>query len=96
MGGDSLTEHVSVLKVLSLLIPIVALVFVLGTTTLVAFGFEKEFNYSLIFSTTAYLLLLLGLFVTGALTFWNIIILRIIAEFIMLLIRGYYTLKLVF
>ncbi len=96
MGGENLTEHVAVLKVLSLLIPIVALVFVLGTTTLVAFGFEKEFNYSLIFSTTVYLLLLLGLFVTGALTFWNIIILRIIAEFIMLLIRGYYTLKLVF
>jgi PST family polysaccharide transporter len=96
MGGENLTQHVVVLKVLSLLIPIVALVFVLGSTTLVAFGFEKEFNYSLIFSTTGYLLLLLGLFLTDTLTFWNILILRIVAEFIMLLIRGYYTLKLVF
>ena len=96
MGGENLREHVTVLKVLSLLIPIVALVFVLGSTTLVAFGFEKEFNYSLIFSTIVYLLLLSGLFVMDALTFWNIIILRVIAEFIILLIRGYYTLKLVF
>ena len=96
MGGENLTEHVTVLKILSLLIPIVALVFVLGSTTLVAFGFEKEFNYSLIYSTTFYLILLLGLYVSDSLTFWNIIILRIIAEFLMLLIRGYYTLKLIF
>lgn len=93
-GGSEILEYSNVLKTLAVIPPFVALTFMLGTCTLVAFGFNKEFNQSLIISSLIYILIALCLYFADALTFWNLIYLRVISDVILALIRVYYVLKL--
>jgi len=89
-GGDELKKYSNVLKVLSPIPPIVALTFMLGTCTLVAFGYNKEFNKSLIISSVLYIFIVLILYLTRQLTFWNLVYLRLFSDVLLMLLRVYY------
>lgn len=92
-GGDELKEYSRVLKILSPIPPIVALTFMLGTCTLVAFGYNREFNKSLIISSIVYIIVVLVLYLTNQLTFWNLVYLRLFSDVILMLLRAYYVYK---
>ncbi len=92
-GGEELKEYNNVLKILSPIPPIVALTFMLGTCTLVAFGYNKEFNKSLIISSIVYIIIVLVLYLTNQLTFWNLVYLRLLSDVLLMLIRVYYVYK---
>jgi PST family polysaccharide transporter len=92
-GGEELREYSKVLKVLSPIPPIVALTFMLGTCTLVAFGHNKEFNKSLIISSIVYIFIVIILYLTHHLTFWNLVYLRLFSDVILMLLRVYYVYK---
>ena len=92
-GGEAMLQYSSVLKVLSILSPFVALTFVLGTCSLVAFGYYKEYNFSLIFTSIIYILVLLILYFFDKISFWNLIYLRVFGDVLMALIRLYFSFK---
>lgn len=93
LGGDEMLPFSTTLQYLAILCPFVALTFVLGTCSLVAFGFFKEYNFSLIFTSLIYILILVVLYFTNSITFWNLIYLRVFGDILMVLIRLYYSLK---
>ena len=92
-GGESMIKYNDVLKALSLITPFVAVTFMLGTCTLVAFGFNKEFNYSLIISSLLYIVVVVILLIFDKVTFWNLVYLRIFSDVALVSIRLYYTFK---
>lgn len=92
-GGDELVQYSSVLKILSPIPPIVALTFILGTCTLVVFGYNKEFNQSLIISSLLYILIVLILFIFKKVTFWNLVYLRLVSDLFLMIIRIYFVYK---
>lgn len=92
-GGESMIFYDKALKALALMTPFIALTFVLGSCALVAFGHFKEYNISLIGTSTIYLGVVLMLWLLDLITFWNLVYLRIAGEIIMSVIRLYYTLK---
>ncbi|MET2986564.1 oligosaccharide flippase family protein [Aureibaculum conchae] len=92
-GGQEMTKYADVLRALALITPMVAVTFMLGTCTLVAFDFHKEFNYSLILSSILYIAFVAILTVLDKVTFWNLVYLRIISDFALVSIRLYYTFK---
>jgi len=60
---------------------------------LVAFGFFKEYNFSLLFSSIVYLVVVLFLYLMDEITFWNLIYLRVFSDFVLVAIRAFYTIK---
>ena len=92
-GGEELVEYSNVLQTLSIIPPFVAITFILGTCTLVAFGFNKQFNQSLIISSVFYLIIVLVLYLLNKLTFWNLVYLRVFSDVLLALIRVYYVQK---
>jgi len=90
-GGTEMIKYKEVLQALSVMVPFSALTFILGSCTLLAFGYTKEFNYSLIISSALYILVVIILILTGHMTFWNLVYLRVISDIILVLIRVYYT-----
>ncbi len=92
-GGEEIKQYSTVLKVLSPIPPIVALTFILGTCTLVAFGYNKEFNRSLIISSLFYILIVLLLYMVNQVTFWNLVYLRLVSDLVLLITRIYYVYK---
>ena len=92
-GGQEMTKYADVLRALALITPMVAVTFMLGTCTLVAFDFHKEFNYSLILSSILYIAFVAILIMLDKVTFWNLVYLRIISDFALVSIRLYYTFK---
>ncbi|MFT7330180.1 MAG: PST family polysaccharide transporter [Roseivirga sp.] len=89
-GGNEMKEFNDVLKTLAIIPPFVALTFILGTCTLVAFGYNKEFNQSLIISSLIYIIIVIVLYFIKELTFWNLIYLRVFSDIVLALIRLYY------
>ena len=92
-GGSELTSYSDVLQTLAIIPTFVAITFTLGTCTLVAFGFNKEFNQSLIFSSLIYIAIILILFFLDKLNFWNLVYLRVFSDIILALIRIYFVNK---
>jgi PST family polysaccharide transporter len=92
-GGQEMIKYSDVLKTLSIITPFVAVTFILGTCTLVSFGFYKEFNLSLIWSSIAYILIVLILWIFNKVTLWNLIYLRVFSDIVLVGIRVYYTIK---
>ena len=90
-GGTEMIKYKEVLQALSVMVPFSALTFILGSCTLLAFGYTKEFNYSLIISSALYILVVIILILTRHMTFWNLVYLRVISDMILVLIRVYYT-----
>jgi PST family polysaccharide transporter len=92
-GGDEMLVYVKVLKTLTIMAPFVALTFILGSCSLVAFGHFKEYNFSLIATSIIYFIIVLTLYFIGEINFWNLIYLRIFADVLMSLIRLFYSFK---
>ncbi|MDD7915124.1 oligosaccharide flippase family protein [Polaribacter ponticola] len=92
-GGEEMLQFSPTLKLLTILCPFVALTFILGTCSLVAFGYFKEYNFSLIFTSVVYILVLVILYFTDTINFWNLIYLRIFGDVLMAFIRLYYSFK---
>lgn len=92
-GGPGMEVYVEVLKILSPIPPIVAISFLLGTCTLVAFDYNKEFNQSLIISSLFYILVIVILVVFDKMTFWNLVYLRVFSDIVLVCIRLFFTLK---
>ncbi len=92
-GGDEMIKYQNVLKALALIVPFVAVTFILGTCTLVAFGYNREYNISLIISSVLYLIIVLVLVLFNKITFWNLIYLRIFSDIVLASIRLYYTFR---
>ncbi len=92
-GGQEMVKYNTVLQALALITPMVAVTFMLGTCTLVAFGYNKEFNYSLIVSSILYIIVVIVLMLFDKITFWNLVYLRIISDLALVSIRLYYTFK---
>ena len=89
-GGAEVVKYAEVLRILSMIVPLAALTFILGTSTLVAFGFTKEFNYSLIISAIIFIVIAVILRISGNLTFWSLVYLRVISDLILVAIRIYF------
>jgi PST family polysaccharide transporter len=92
-GGDEMLQFSETLKTLTILCPFVALTFILGTCSLVAFGFYQEYNFSLIFTSIIYILILIVLYFNNQINFWNLIYLRVFGDVLMALIRFYFSIQ---
>lgn len=93
-GGEELLQYTDTLNYLSFLTPLVSVTFILGSCGLVAFGFFKEYNFSLLISSIVYLIVVLFLYLLDEITFWNLIYLRVFSDFVLVSIRAFYTIKL--
>lgn len=92
-GGNEMLQFVTSLKFLALLCPFVSLTFILGTCSLVAFGYYREYNSSLIFTSIIYILILVVLYLAERINFWNLIYLRIFGDVFMAFMRLFYSYK---
>lgn len=93
LGGEELLTYSPLLQTLSVMIPIVVLTYFLGTNTLVAFGYQNQYNYSFIFPSIIYVLILLYLWKMELLTFELIVYSRIFVELLMVLYRLFVAIK---
>jgi PST family polysaccharide transporter len=93
LAGEEGRSYSLILLLMSPIPPLVAVSFILGTCTLVAFGYEKEYNQSLIISSVIYLILLLAMKATSTISFWSLIYLRVFSDLMLLLIRTYFVYK---
>lgn len=87
MGGKELLIYSSLLKDLSVLIPIVVITYFLGTNTLVAFGYQREFNLSIIIPTVLYILTLICLWILDMISIEAVIYARIMVDLLVMIIR---------
>ncbi|MCD2258234.1 oligosaccharide flippase family protein [Psychroserpens sp. XSD401] len=92
-GGEELLVYTDTLNFLSLLTPIISVTFILGSCGLVAFGFFKEYNFSLLISSVVYIVIVLFLYLVDEITFWNLIYLRVFSDFVLVCIRAFYSIK---
>ena len=92
-GGIEMYKYSYVLNLLLILIPIVSLTIVIGNCILVANGYYKQYNWSLIISAIVFIFLLVVLKTSNQLNFLNVIMIRVLVDFIQLLIRFYYNFK---
>ncbi len=87
MGGKELITYSPLLQNLSVLIPIVVITYFLGTNTLVAFGYHKEFNLSIILPSILYILTLLILWSLDSISIQSILYSRIMVDALMMTFR---------
>lgn len=92
-GGQDLLEYVSTLKLLSALTPLISVTFILGSCGLVAFGYFKEYNKSLIISSLLYIFSVLIMYFTNQINFSNLVYLRVVSDLALVSIRGFYVFK---
>lgn len=83
LAGKELLVYTELLQKLSVLIPVVVLTYFLGTNTLVAFGFHKQYNYSFIIPAIIYILTLVFLWKTDRMSFEAIVYSRIMVDVLM-------------
>lgn len=92
-GGVTMIKYNFILPIVLPLIPIVSTTIILGNCIMVANGFYKEYNSSLITTALLFVLFIFILKMSDNLSFTNIIIVRVLADIILLSIRFYYCVK---
>ena len=92
-GGPEMIKYSYVLKLLSYIILVVPASFNIGQCGLIAFGYDKQFNLSLIISSALYLGMLSILFFTENLNFYSLVITRVLSDIFLVLLRIYYLFK---
>lgn len=92
-GGEEIVKYSYVLKKLSLITLTVPLTFLLGQTGLIAFGFDKQYNYSLILVAVFYVATIIGLLLFDIISFDKLIYLRVFSDYLLLLIILYHIFK---
>ncbi|WKK66710.1 oligosaccharide flippase family protein [Lutimonas zeaxanthinifaciens] len=93
LGGQELLEYNFLLEALSILIPVGVITYFLGTNTLVAFGYSKEFNFSIIIPSIMYILILLILWLMDSFTLTTIVYTRILVDLIIMVFRIGFAMK---
>ena len=90
LGGEELLMAIPVTRILTLWMLFVGISYYTGTPTLVAMGYSKPFNYSVIYSTVV-LLLLYGIFyIAGIFTVISFAFALVAAEFFVAAYRIYF------
>ncbi len=92
-GGVTMIKYNFILPLVLPLIPIVSTTIILGNCIMVAKGFYKEYNRSLIVTALIFVLLIFILRILDNLSIMNIIYVRVLADIILLSIRFYYCIK---
>ena len=92
-GGVTMIKYNYILPIVLPLIPIVSTTIILGNCIMVGNGYYKEYNRSLITTALLFVLFIFILRVTNNLNFINIIIVRVLADLILLSIRFYFCVK---
>lgn len=87
MGGKELLAYGPLLQKLSVLIPIVVTTYFLGTNTLVAFGYQRDYNLSIIIPTLFYIVILMALWILNYLSIEALIYSRIAVDGLVMLFR---------
>lgn len=93
LGGQDLIPYGFLLKSLSVLIPVVVITYFLGTNTLVAFGYHKEFNFSIIIPSILYILILLILWQMDFFTLITVVYTRIFVDLLIMCFRVGFAIK---
>ncbi|WP_274972454.1 oligosaccharide flippase family protein [Bacteroides fluxus] len=88
--GETLQETVILSKILSLWVLLGGITTYLGTPVLVAFGYPKPFNYSVLCSTGVLLLLYLLFYKCHILTIYNFAFASVFSEVVIFFYRMYY------
>jgi len=92
-GGEEMKEYSYILKILFPIPALTSCTIMLGTCTLVAFGYEREFNQSLIYTFIIYIVLVGVFYIIGSLSFIVLIWLRVLPDALALLFRIYFVKK---
>ena len=92
-GGNQMTKYAYLLESLVVLIPVISCSIVIGSCSLVAFGALKQYNYALVFSCLIYLFTVLLLYVMNQMSFFNLLLLRISVDVIMVMLIFYFAVK---
>ena len=92
-GGVTMVKYNYILPIVLPLIPIVSLTIILGNCIMVANGYYKEYNRSLIATSLLFILFIIVLQISNNLNFVNIILVRVFADLFLLLIRYYYCIR---
>lgn len=90
-GGLEMVKYDYVLNLVVILIPVICLTIIIANCNMIAKGLYKEYNWSLVITTIIFILLLVALKILNQLDFYNVILVRILADFIQLVIRIYYS-----
>ena len=88
-SGDELLKNIYVLKTMIALVTPVSLSIILANTIMVAKGFYKEFNYSLIISSIFFIFSLVLLYFTNNWSFFNVLLARIFVDVFLIINRLY-------
>jgi PST family polysaccharide transporter len=96
LGGDTMINAYSVVILLSLSIPAVALTNILGASTLVVFGKSKEYNLSVIISFIFYIIFLFILYISNNIYLYTICIISIAPDWIVAICRIVYSRTILF
>lgn len=92
-GGDSVSSYTHILKKLVLVVPFMSLTFILGSCSLIAFGYYREFNKSLIYTSIIYFFILILLYSFNMNSLILIVYLRVFADILLLAFRIFYIIK---
>ncbi len=88
-SGNELLKNEYVLKTLVFLIVPVSLSIIVANTIMVAKGYYKEFNNTLVISSILYISSLVILYISNNWTFINVIIARVLVDVFLIIIRLY-------
>ena len=92
-GGNQMTKYAYLLESLVVLIPVISCSIIIGSCSLVAFGALKQYNYALVFSCLIYFFTVLLLYVMNQMSFFNLLVLRISVDVIMVMLIFYFAVK---
>lgn len=93
IGGAGFLDFKPLFLILGLMIPLDAVCFILGTSFLISFGFQKEFNLSSIYGTAIYLVIILVLVGAGKVDGFAFASLIAFISFVVFAIRVIYSYK---
>ena len=93
ISGYDLIDAVPIVRIFSVMIIITAFTYYTGDTLLNAFGHSKEFNLSVIYSSSLYAVLLVFLFYFNNINLYSVLIVLIITEIILAIYRQYFCIK---
>ncbi len=94
LAGTQLNSAVLLLRILCLWIFVGGITSYIGAPVLVSFGYSKPFNRSVILSTVSLLLIYLLCYLVDIFSIYNFAITLVLSEFIILIYRFYFCLKL--
>lgn len=92
-GGIEMVKYSYILNICLILIPIVSLTTIISNCNMIAKGYYKLFNWSIIFTSVIFIVLILFMSFFGILSFVNLIIVRVMIDLLQLLIRVYFSFK---